>query len=120
MRRDMDLVRDLLFAMEADPHGYYQGRLLLKNYTEEQVGYHVKLMMDAGLIEGFEVNTHDKPGPVAIPIRITWKGHEFLDACRGDQRWISAKEIIERVKGVSFDVMMVILSELAKKQVFGA
>lgn len=46
--------------------------------------------------------------------RLTWLGHEFLDAARDDGRWEKAKSAISKVGGWSFEVVKHILVELAK------
>jgi len=103
--------------MESAPFGFYRGSLQLKGYSEDQVGYHITLMTEAGLVESVNVTTYDSPSPVALPRRITWKGYEFLDACRDEQRWITAKEIVNLVKGASFDIISMVLADLIKKQI---
>lgn len=48
MKRDLDLIRKLALSLEeqeSDP-SYENG---LAGYTEEQVGYHAYLLVDAGL-----------------------------------------------------------------------
>lgn len=119
MKRDMDLVRKILFAIEEKPHGLFEGKLHIERFTSEQIGYHVYLMIQSGLIEGSDATSMDDNSPCAMPRCLTWYGHDFLDASRDEERWITAKEIIGKVKGASFDIVMMILTELMKKQVLG-
>ena len=49
MKRDMDLIRKILLLMEVEPQRKVPG---IEGYTSEQIGHHVYLMMQAGLIEG--------------------------------------------------------------------
>lgn len=117
MKRDMDLVRNILLAMEAEPSGNFVGRLQLEGYTSDQIGFHVIIMMQAGLIEGIDVTTHNSFGPEARPTQITWAGYDFLDACRDEDRWTKAKEIFNRAGGVTFDVAKEVLTSLMIKGV---
>ncbi len=87
MKRDMDLVRNILLAIEADPTGYPPEELEIEGYTKDQIGYHMLIMIEAGLLEGQEVTPMGASCPVGIPTRMTWHGHEFLDACRDVTRW---------------------------------
>jgi len=116
----MDLARKILFEMENSPNGFYEGDMFFEEYSSEQIGFHVHLLAEAGLIVGCDVTTMDSDSPIASPQSITWRGYEFLDACRDEERWINAKNIISKVKGASFDITMMILTELMKKQVLGA
>ena len=49
--------------------------LVLEGSTDEQISYHVLLLGDAGFIE---VGKDDSGQP--RPLRLKWKGHEYLDS----------------------------------------
>ena len=118
MKRDMDLVRKILLAMEAQPGARFKGRLFLEGYTYDQTGFHVLLMIQAGLIEGIDATTHDSFGPEGIPTQITWAGYDFLDASRDDSRWDKAKEIVKEMgSSVSFDVLKSLLVQIMMSQI---
>jgi hypothetical protein len=53
-------------------------------------------MAEADLIDA--QNSYDELG--WCPIRITWEGHEFLDAARSDTVWIKAKNLVLQTAGV--------------------
>ncbi|MFZ1128912.1 DUF2513 domain-containing protein [Methanoregula sp.] len=112
MKRDMDLVRKILLAMEANPQGFFNEMPAIEGYSSDQVGYHVYLMMQAGLVEGSDVTTLGSESPEAIPSCLTWQGHDFLDASRDDNRWTTAKEIFRQAGGVSFEVAKEVLAKL--------
>ena len=42
MHRSMDLIREILLAMEASADGFTQP-IMLKGYSEEEIGYHCLL-----------------------------------------------------------------------------
>lgn len=50
MKRDMDLVRKILMALEDNPTGYFKDEMTIDGYTEEDVGYHCYLLLQAGLV----------------------------------------------------------------------
>jgi hypothetical protein len=88
----MDLVRQILQRVEAlewvnenPPEPYQAG-------TAEEA-YQIALMKDAGLLEAFMENTNGSPSAAAV-FRLTWAGHEFLDAARDDKVWKKAKELV--------------------------
>lgn len=120
MKRDMDLIRKILLKVEEyigdDPIQNIQ----IEGHTEEDIAYNIYLLENAGLIEGKTLFGMDSVKPAGYAIfRLNWKGHEFLDASRDDKRWKQAKEIMGKLGGASLDMVMVILTELMKKQVLG-
>ena len=116
MKRDMDLVRELLMAAESLPSGFARDQLQIHDYTQEQVDYHAFLMNEAGLVKAVNVTSMGSPSPEAKIIRLTWKGHEFLDSAREPSRWEQAKKLMNRAGGASFEVLMAFLTALAKKE----
>ncbi len=52
MKRDFDLIRKLVFAIEECPSGQMPEGL--DGYTPDQVGYHNYLLVDAGLAKGVD------------------------------------------------------------------
>ncbi len=116
MKRDMDLVRNILLAIEAEPTGYAPEKLVIEGYTKDQIGYHVFIMIEAGLIEGQDVTSMGSSCPVGVATRMTWHGHEFLDACRDLTRWNKAKGIVAKIGGATIEVFKQVLTELMVNQ----
>ena len=46
MKRDMELIRKLVLALEDAPSGYAPGVLEIEGYTPEQIGYHALYMFN--------------------------------------------------------------------------
>jgi DNA-binding transcriptional ArsR family regulator len=115
MKLDMDLVRKILIALEEHPHGFYNQFLQIDGYSQEQIGYHITLMEEAGLLLAVDATSMDSQSPEAMPQRLTWQGHQFLNACRDEGRWAKAKTIFKDAGGVSFDVAKEILVQLMLK-----
>jgi len=113
MTRNMDLIRELLLKIEANPlvNGR-QGVTLEPSDIEsqcssEEMDYHVELLMDGGFLKG-------KMGPVhPVVSMLTWKGHEFVDDIKDQGVWHSTKDRIKGLPGVALDV----IAELAKAEV---
>lgn len=126
MKRDLDLVRKILFKMEemdqwiiADAHS-----IPIEGYSENQVQYHLGLMVQANLLhaETRSVNitskyslTADSTGIKFQDYSISWFGHEFLTATRDEVRWKKTKEAIVKVGGLATDVAFDILKEMGKQ-----
>jgi len=112
MQRNMDLVRMILLRLETSPSGWAPTDLGIKSFPPEQVGYHAHIMLQEGLIEGSDVTSSSSAGPEVLPRNLTWKGHEFLDLARDQDRWNRAKAIIAKIGGAPISVWMKVLTDL--------
>jgi hypothetical protein len=85
MERDIDLIRELLLRIAANPkldgrHFYvYDESDKPDGYSLADVTYHVDLLFEAGLVEGSPRS--EKP----MISKFTWQGHEFVDNIRDDE-----------------------------------
>jgi hypothetical protein len=121
MKRDLDLIRKILFQLEAHEHGYAPQTFTVDGYTDEVVGYHVHLMGQAGLLKVADVTHGGSPSPSALPVRLTFAGHDFLDAARSDTIWNHArKAIADTVGSVTLDAFKGLLQGLATAAVRAA
>ena len=98
MKRNMDLVRSLLFYFEdkSDTAHIEAEDITLEGYDQSLIPYHINIMCEAGLLSCEELNSSTTPGRLvrAIPFRLTWKGHEFLDDAKNESVWNQAKHIL--------------------------
>ena len=97
MKRDLDLVRRILLQVEeggdnVSPSDW--NAFIDDGYDLEMIHYHVRLLHEAGLIEADEI----VPGQW-WPERMTWSGHEFLDAARNEKLWQETKQRVEKRAG---------------------
>ena len=116
MQRDMNLVRQILLKIEEHEHGRAQRSLDIADYSEDQIGYHVYIMIEGGLLEGADVTQMGSKTFEAIPTRLTWAGHEFLDAARDDSRWNRALQTARDQAGsVTIGVMTQLLTAMMKQ-----
>ena len=104
MKRDWDLVRKTLLAVEAlgDARGVVES---IDGVDSENLSHHLRLLIEAGLMHGDCSQGLD--GPLrCYATSLTWDGHEFLDKIRADTMWNKVKTI-GREKGLtlSFDVI---------------
>ncbi|MHB9075683.1 MAG: DUF2513 domain-containing protein [Desulfobaccales bacterium] len=120
MKRDMDLIRQILLAIEAYPESdAYDLKLSFPAYSEDEVSYHLKLLLEAGMIDAKCLQAYEEPDEWAIR-GLTWTGHEFLEASRDDSRWNKAKKIIlEKTGSLSFEMLKLILLDLMKRAISG-
>lgn len=91
MRRDLDLARKILLAIEASKDDEPASiRLPMREYDDLHLSHHVRLLMEAGLIHAIETHRIE-PGLAWTPHMLTWQGHDFLDAIRDDAVWDKIK-----------------------------
>lgn len=87
MKRDLNIVRQILLNLEADlepDDGIEDARAVLK---------HMLLIEQAGLIDGHV---------------ITWAGHDFLENVRDDTRWKKIKKYLkDNVKPVTIEAVKI-------------
>src|SRR5688572_12098241 len=106
MKRDMELVRQILIAIERHPHGHAPRDLSVPDYDEENVGYHLVLMGEAGLLVVTSSTPFGAKSPSAVVERMTWAGHEFLDNARNETVWNKVKATVAaKGGGASFEVL---------------
>ncbi len=115
MKRDIDLVRDILIAMEANAHGFFAQMPAIAGRSDEEIGYHAHLMSQAGLITAADATSLDGASPSAIPLSITWAGHDFIDAARDDTIWNKSRSgVLSSRLSFTFDLLKEVLVSAAK------
>jgi hypothetical protein len=118
MQRDMDLARRILQEIEKAPFDGGTVELNLPDLASETLQYHLLLLSEAGLIHALDASS--MAGPAFLPTRLTWQGHEFLDASRSESLWNRAKSIVlTKTGGMAFDLLFYVLKEYAKQLVLG-
>ena len=85
----------------------------IDDYSLEEIVYHVEIMKDAGLLD-VDIQWLVGGGlPVIYLKRMTWDGHEFLDAARNESIWSQAKaKVLETTGGLGFEALKAALSQL--------
>lgn len=116
MKRDMDLIRQVLLLLEEKPAGPVMSNDLhasIENVETIDLLSHLELMTDAGLIKARVTWYTAGNGGKAVINSITWEGYEFLEAAREGSIWEKAK----RAAGaLSFEVLKHFLITAAKNQ----
>ena len=120
MKRDMDLIREILLAIEAYPKSdAYDLNLSFPGHSKDEISYQCRLLFDAGMIDPKSILVAGEPDEWMIK-GLTWAGHEFLEASRDDSRWNKAKKIIsEKTGSFSFEILKSILMDLMRGAISG-
>ncbi len=121
MRREMDLIRDLMLVLEAlpeSPGGVHQltpgeGVLAIDGFGTDEVAYHLKLVEEAKLIQTFQASY----GGDVLFDRLSWSGHDFVDSVRSPEVWAKTKKGAEAAGGFTVDLLKDLAKGFLKKQV---
>ncbi len=98
VKRDMDLLRELLVKIEENPQMdrtrefYYDTpeEMGIEGHSVEEVAYHLRLLIEAGFIDGAVT--------MAVPMQairgLTNQGHDFLANIADDGIWQKTKSTV--------------------------
>lgn len=114
----MELIRRILFFLEARPFLKAEKFLPIEGYDEATIMYHMLLLAQAGLVD-FEPEL-TKTGRIikAHIIGLNWAGHEFLDSVRSDKIWRKLHKYAKDKGGaLPFDLLKALAVELLKKSI---
>lgn len=115
MKRDMELIRLLLLQYETGARSPE-----LANHSKQEIIYNLVLMRDASLIEAQFIEGNKVLPDDVMDIRLTWAGHDFLDATRDSTVWKLAKEhILKPGASWTFSILLDWLKQEIHKKVFG-
>lgn len=115
MKRNLDLIRKLVLAVEDLPTGTVLRNIKIDGYSAEEIGYHSYLVVDAGLAKGNDVQALNDKSPNWQILHLTSEGHDFADAARNETIWNKAKGIVaEKAGGATLDVMKQVLIGVIK------
>lgn len=118
MKRDPDLERDILLAIEAYDGESRPGYADLSGLdaSDLQVKYQVVLLYEAGLIQAIDAATSEDRFAM-MPIRLTMAGHEYLDTIRDEEVWRRTKEGARAVGSFSLEALGSLARGLVREKI---
>ncbi|MBC8719891.1 DUF2513 domain-containing protein [Ochrobactrum sp. Marseille-Q0166] len=118
MKRDMDLMRDLLLQIEELDQGFGSEVEIESRAHEPQViAEHLRLLLEARLIDGDTVPDDEFPFDHVMPTRLTWAGHDFIGSVRDPEIWKKTKEGALSAKGFTLDLLQDLAKGFIKKKI---
>jgi hypothetical protein len=115
MKRDMDLVRKILFAIEEQSDGTAIYDLEIEGYTDKEIAYHCKILFDAGYLLDYDAQYADGDYLIGFGVgNLSWNGNEFLDIIRNDTVWNKTKDtivknglsmVVDVIKSIATDIV---------------
>ena len=95
MKRDMDLIREILLWMEGEGNGAFLPTEFPPLANPQVLMEHLQILKSGGLLE-----TAGKFG-----VRISWEGHEFVDKVRDPEIWQKTKDGASKVGSWSIKLL---------------
>lgn len=115
MQRNWEVIRELLTRVEECT--LPSDMVRLSSFPQEraaEVSYHMVLLIEAGLVKGQVSQTIGPEVKDFFAQRLTWGGHEFLDAIRSDTVWQKTKKtFVEQGVSMTFDLVKAVAKEAA-------
>lgn len=96
MKRDLELVRKLLFILESNQQSGSAPKDYGLSLWDGLVQYHLRLLVEADLAIGYGYAMNG-----AVSLRLTWQGHELLELSRDRAIWERAINVVKRETGGS-------------------
>jgi hypothetical protein len=115
MKRDWDLIKEILLAVEAMESTHGKLPPGIAGYDSATISYHVHLLMQAGLITGCCAGGSNGP-LVCWALLLTWEGHEFLDTVRPRGLW---EKIIRAARERGLELSYGVIKALAGSVISG-
>jgi hypothetical protein len=112
MKRDMELVRAILLAMEAPSHDFAPHPFTVAGYDQDVIGHHLWLMEQGELITASDMTGMGEASC------ITWKGHDFLDTVRSEKVWTGVKtQLTDQAMSLPFALVQDLAIKIAAAHV---
>ena len=115
MKRNMDLIREIMLEIERQPDRHTWFSLNLAGSTPEAIDHYLLLLQDAGFIHLTRKTSSGED--TVFSGRLTWQGHEFLEAIRPDEWWERLKAAMADAGGSVTDVAMALVISWMKAEV---
>jgi hypothetical protein len=117
MKRNMDLIRELLLKLEperldGDLYRIEVAQLGIEGYSYADLSYHMLLLIEGGLFLG----ERDASGGF-VGRMITPAGHDFLDSVRDQAVWSKTKKGALEAGGFTIDLLKDLAKGFLKTQI---
>lgn len=120
MKRNWDLIRDLLLKVEeTQGFGNWVHPDSLPEHDTDQVSYHIGLLVESGYCNGTRSSDYELIRQFTAT-SLTWEGHELLDKIRSESIWNKTKATaLEKGIDLSVEVVKSIASRVIERVLLG-
>lgn len=95
MKRDMELVRKIMFKIESDYEGVLLRAPQIEGYDKIVVAEHCRLLFEYGFVDEYKpIGADGAPVLTFLVGNLTWEGYDFLEKIHQDTVWNKTKDVI--------------------------
>lgn len=96
MKRDMELIRKILFEIEKRPP-FESATIKITGYDMQAIAYHCEMLYEEGYIKEYYATTCDNfDGVLYFGVQdLTWQGQDLIETIRNDTVWKKTMKTIE-------------------------
>lgn len=122
MKRDLDLMRQIMLAIEQTNEipaftGISQIAQVIESDKYLDIAYNLELLAEAGMIDAKFHNIIGSRIPMVLVKRLTMDGHDFLDNIRSNNIWNKTKsKIADICDSASLDVVAKLATKIISTQ----
>jgi len=114
VKRDLDLVRQLMLQIEALPAAP-PVQYRMSEIEDPVLLAHLELLIDAGLVNGKIARSHGARGDVISVSGLTWQGHEWIEMVRSQSVWNETKSaVLEQGGALTFELTKAVAAKLLR------
>lgn len=113
MKRDLDLIRDILLRIEAMPPEQVDlssKQLLDLCPNEAKLALHIRLLLESHFIEISYHASLEQNKDIYFITRITMSGYDYLDTIRNPKIWEATKD---KIKSIGDTISLEIVKDVA-------
>lgn len=116
MKRDPDLIREILLQVEAaDAMPLAVLEIELEGYSQNEISYHIQMLAEAQYLRAKNFTTLNSYEWKAQSL--TWEGHELLGAIKDDTVWNDTKKQMSKIGGWTVAVLQGVATDIVKRHV---
>jgi len=117
MKRDMNLIRELLLQLEESQGEIKVSNLQVAGYSDKEIAYNAYIMIEGGLAQGSTFTLMEDGRPVAVTLtNLTSAGHDFSDSIKNDTVWNNTLNYLKEKGGnIPFTLIPPIAALFAKQ-----
>ena len=119
MKRDLDLVRDILLKSETynDNPPMYPESFSDLNSNQDVINYHLLLLHQAGFIDAYDVSTLGRRYKQYAVQNLTFAGCDYLDSVRDKDIWDTVKSKLQSVgSSATIEVVKALANSVIQQQ----
>ena len=114
MKRDLDLVRQLMLQIEALPAAP-PVQYRMSEIEDPVLLAHLEMLIEAGLVNGRISRSQGARGDVISVSGLTWQGHEWVEMVRSQSLWNEVKSAVLDGGGVlTFELARAVATKLLR------